>query len=194
VLFTADLKSFASYGLPTPSPSPHLSTPARQTERTEVAESQTPPLTPVPTPQKRKQSEIDCILPRNSSHLPSCSHNEEPKSSLADRVKKRKRIGLPPRPVLTGCTAAVARDGPPFRSTWVLKSGRHGSTPWIVPFHAVPGRPYTAVYGYDYIIFRSSLTLAYFLTAVSMQHKSSVDSRPAALRISPHGMILSIIV
>ncbi|KAF8921143.1 N-glycosylase/DNA lyase [Mucidula mucida] len=71
VLFTADLKAFASHGLP-------VSGPATATRITKQVLLPTPPPTPSPSPLKRKVSRTDIVS------------SEEP-GTLAERVKRRRR-------------------------------------------------------------------------------------------------------
>ncbi|KAF8798192.1 N-glycosylase/DNA lyase [Phlegmacium glaucopus] len=106
VLFTADLKSFSSYGLETPPPPPpppsvpspsDSPTPEEKTEKhLPLLQSdsglQTPPVTPSASPLKRKwDPELGDhveISPQNISEL--CLEAAE-SWNLADRVKKRRR-------------------------------------------------------------------------------------------------------
>ncbi|KAF8964014.1 N-glycosylase/DNA lyase [Flammula alnicola] len=96
VLFTADLKSFSSYGLPTPSLSSVASpacTPKKNSEKT--VESTfgipTPPMTPGDSPLKRKlESELEQDKPASPGISQLCQETAE-YLSLIDRVKKRRR-------------------------------------------------------------------------------------------------------
>ncbi|PBK78309.1 DNA glycosylase [Armillaria solidipes] len=75
VLFTSDLKSFASYGVQDPTPS----SPAKGSKRSRVESVlPTPPTTPLPSPLKRKASSV----PLESSNEP---------DTLAERVKRLRR-------------------------------------------------------------------------------------------------------
>jgi len=90
VLFTADLKSFATYGL-TPTSSPNMTPKAKKAKKAPSVPP-TPPLTPALSPLKRKL-EFDLedgeeLLPATISEL--CEEAEN-QLSLADRVKKRRR-------------------------------------------------------------------------------------------------------
>lgn len=100
VLFTADLKSFSSYGLEAPPSAPSSSdsrTPEEKTEKhlpplQSVLRLQTPPVTPSVSPLKRKWdpelgNHVE-ISPQNISEL--CLEAAE-SWNLADRVKKRRR-------------------------------------------------------------------------------------------------------
>ncbi|KAH7102276.1 DNA glycosylase [Auriculariales sp. MPI-PUGE-AT-0066] len=84
VLFTADLKSFATYGLVSPSPSPAIS-PTK-----ERATNPLDDVTPSPSPSKRKRSVRDS---RNDEGATNALENEmNSESDLATRVKNRKRL------------------------------------------------------------------------------------------------------
>jgi len=90
-MFTADLKSFASYGLmPTTTPAP---TPKKaKASKASIPVLPTPPVTPAPSPLKRNfemYSEGEELLPASISEL--CEEAEN-QLSLADRVKKRRRV------------------------------------------------------------------------------------------------------
>lgn len=84
VLFTADLKSFSTYGLDTPSES---STPGTQkkgsADKTPILP--TPPMTPSTSPIKRKRREIAVEVAAVTSAL------QEDSMSLGERVKTRRR-------------------------------------------------------------------------------------------------------
>lgn len=91
VLFTADLKSFSNYGLPTPSPSVQPDTPAKRSSAAKSSNTllPTPPETPVPSllPLKRKsgvQVKTEIVADTLSDVLPDTI-------SLVERVKKRRR-------------------------------------------------------------------------------------------------------
>jgi N-glycosylase/DNA lyase len=100
VLFTADLKSFSSYGLEPPPLVLPSDSPTRTEKRTEkhpppvqsVVDLQTPPVTPSTSPLKRKwDPEIGDhveISPENMSEL--CLEVAE-SWNIADQVKKRRR-------------------------------------------------------------------------------------------------------
>ncbi|KAH9833075.1 DNA glycosylase [Rhodofomes roseus] len=96
VLFTSDLKSFASYGLSSPSPSPSVQGKKARQGKAAVA-LVTPPATPTPSasPRKRKvvaveQSEgvISPEIDEAASTLPVFDES----LSMADRVKRRRRV------------------------------------------------------------------------------------------------------
>ncbi len=107
VLFTADLKSFATYGLPTPAstapptPSPSESNPLlpRSPKKKVIPKTLqmcgilTPPMTPVSSPFKRKrevgleEEDAEALSP-TISHL--CAETEA-HLSIVERVKKRRR-------------------------------------------------------------------------------------------------------
>ncbi|KAF8892502.1 DNA glycosylase [Infundibulicybe gibba] len=92
ILFTADLKSFSAYGLPS-SNSETLSSPANipQTAASTLsAPSKIPPLAPLKQ-QKRKRKHENTSLKTEDDELPTTDH--PPDTSLADRVKKRRRVG-----------------------------------------------------------------------------------------------------
>jgi N-glycosylase/DNA lyase len=99
VLFTADLKSFSSYGLPSPS-SPAISAGAEGLGKEAITVPPTPPLTPSPSPIKRKrvrevtsQLEQAVVAIKDEVTLqPDDSSLSGGASSLADRVKKRRRV------------------------------------------------------------------------------------------------------
>lgn len=105
MLFTADLKSFSSYGLPSPSPSVTIATTSSSREIT-FAMPLTPPLTPSPSPTKRKRSRkvasqqihiasVDDLALVVESEKPGAeaeSLSLDGPTSLADRVKKRRRV------------------------------------------------------------------------------------------------------
>jgi len=87
VLFTADLKAFSEYGLltPTSSPSKSASAPVSQT-------SERYPSPPLPSPRKRKVKQVstlDVLEKGSASHTE--DHQVTKASSLAERVKKRRR-------------------------------------------------------------------------------------------------------
>jgi N-glycosylase/DNA lyase len=87
VLFTADLKSFSTYGLEI---LPESSTPAKQTngDMNEILALPTPPMTPSPSPLKRKRgdqvSEVATVTTAKQN-------DSSDVLSLAERVKTRRR-------------------------------------------------------------------------------------------------------
>ncbi|KAF8163495.1 N-glycosylase/DNA lyase [Crassisporium funariophilum] len=102
VLFTADLKAFTSYGLPPSSPSqspaPSFTTtrsPKKKVSK-KIVESklglQTPPITPSPSPLKRKlEVELEDEELVSSAGISQLCLDTAESLSLADRVKKRRR-------------------------------------------------------------------------------------------------------
>lgn len=97
VLFTADLKSFSSYGLPSPSPSVDLADASSSHKKTMVVPP-TPSLTPSPSPAKRQRerkvrTEVVAaklaVRQENAHYLDETSDGA---TSLVDRVKKRRRV------------------------------------------------------------------------------------------------------
>ncbi|KAF7973402.1 hypothetical protein HWV62_15193 [Athelia sp. TMB] len=107
VLFTADLKSFSSYGLPSPTPyTASGDTPTiRKVAQMAVAMLPSPSLTPSPSLASKKRSRRTGPQAANlisSDELPVLSGCEGTSlteahigddTSLADRVKKRRRVG-----------------------------------------------------------------------------------------------------
>ena len=110
VLFTADLKSFSTYGLPTPSPTPTPS-PSKAASRASseaiaTIALPTPPDTPSRSPQKKRkrsraatdlvQSSISNTVLKNEviARRDSMVETEVLLGSLAERVKQRRRITL----------------------------------------------------------------------------------------------------
>jgi N-glycosylase/DNA lyase len=109
VLFTADLKSFSSYGLPSPSASA-IFTGAEGLGKEAVMVPPTPPLTPSPSPIKRKR--VQQVTTAQRVEFTSAEHaaavaiegEEAPQqngnsssggaTNLADRVKKRRRVAV----------------------------------------------------------------------------------------------------
>ena len=90
VLFTADLKSFSSYGLPSPSPTP-VPTPSKKAKPVldpSVA-LPTPPLTPSLGSRKRKQEFRHSSLEEPTSQAKTVVQVSQ--VSMADRVKRRRR-------------------------------------------------------------------------------------------------------
>ncbi|KAG6814499.1 hypothetical protein H0H92_000024 [Tricholoma furcatifolium] len=84
VVFTADLKSFASYGLP--ESSPVASSPSSEAvHKTLSSVLPTPPMTPSPHPNKRDH---DAILETSVA----TSGQPQDDSSLIERVKRRRRV------------------------------------------------------------------------------------------------------
>jgi N-glycosylase/DNA lyase len=87
VLFTADLKSFSTYGLEIP---PESSTPIEQTngDMNKILALPTPPMTPSPSPLKRKRgdqvSEVATVTTAKQN-------DSSDVLSLAERVKTRRR-------------------------------------------------------------------------------------------------------
>lgn len=98
MLFTADLKSFSSYGLPRPSSSTAIADTDGDRKVTPVAVLPTPPLTPSLSPAKRKrggQVTTQCADADEAalSMIKSYDNLQSDKAtSLADRVKKRRRV------------------------------------------------------------------------------------------------------
>ena len=95
VLFTADLKSFASYGLPTPATPSTTSTPAL-TPGSVLSEESPGVVTPVTTSMstKRKRASYKRVrtdLLEMEETLAQLETAIEGDSSLADRVKRRRR-------------------------------------------------------------------------------------------------------
>ncbi|KAA1469465.1 DNA glycosylase [Dentipellis sp. KUC8613] len=91
VLFTADLKSFASYGLPTPSP-----TPAKRSSPLAVDEDDTlPPPLPLPTTirKSRKRKQVTETVAVTSAAISDTDSSmvAQDAGSLAERVKRRRR-------------------------------------------------------------------------------------------------------
>ncbi|RDB20955.1 N-glycosylase/DNA lyase [Hypsizygus marmoreus] len=86
VLFTADLKSFSSYGLPTPvSMSPSPSSKKRRQDAIPKDLLPTPPMTPLSTPLKRGREEII------SPEVEAIEQELQDNWTLAERVKRRRR-------------------------------------------------------------------------------------------------------
>ncbi|KAH9952127.1 DNA glycosylase [Amylocystis lapponica] len=96
VLFTSDLKSFSSYGLPTPSSSPSV-----KSEQTPNGKGRALPMTPSPTPSKRKRTttaqtqtrvkKATVVVKEDDESLPRTAGSDEG-ASLAERVKRRRRV------------------------------------------------------------------------------------------------------
>ncbi|KAG5653845.1 hypothetical protein H0H81_010118 [Sphagnurus paluster] len=82
VLFTADLKSFASYGLPTPSGSSTPSIPSRAVDP--IVLLPTPPMTPIPPQLKRPHDDTAIDMLKKFD-------DDFGVTSLAERVKRRRR-------------------------------------------------------------------------------------------------------
>jgi N-glycosylase/DNA lyase len=94
VLFTADLKSFSTYGLQTPSP-PAKVHPTNTAEGLMSSSSKAKPsllVTPSPSPIKRKRSQGFGSLVVGSGREDVMF--DEP-ASLAERVKRRRRVLVP---------------------------------------------------------------------------------------------------
>ncbi|KDQ61033.1 hypothetical protein JAAARDRAFT_32029 [Jaapia argillacea MUCL 33604] len=107
VLFTADLKSFSSYGLPPPSPVPTPTKERRSADTFGPALTATLALTASPSPSTRKRGRppasrtpllsgdqnpvIDTQLPNVLQTFADHTESSEG-ASLADRVKKRRRV------------------------------------------------------------------------------------------------------
>ncbi|KAI0362379.1 DNA glycosylase [Trametes cingulata] len=97
VLFTSDLKSFASYGLPSTPPTPAM-TPDRSSAVSDDSPSLATPLTETPlstTKRKRTRQKATVEVPMKvfdevADALPEI-RLEEPGYSLAERVKRRRR-------------------------------------------------------------------------------------------------------
>ncbi|TDL24833.1 DNA glycosylase [Rickenella mellea] len=94
VLFTADLRSFSSFGLPSPSPSPIK----------EIRESTVKlPPTPSPSPRKRmRRDRVEDNLQKAENVLSGLSEFADVSTldgDMADRVKKRRRVAAIRRPV-----------------------------------------------------------------------------------------------
>ncbi|EJD42201.1 DNA glycosylase [Auricularia subglabra TFB-10046 SS5] len=83
VLFTADLKSFASYGIVAPTPSPAVS-PSKPGAATPLGAS------PSPSPTKRKRAARATAAPVDSTNIELDAETEG--DDLASRVKARKRL------------------------------------------------------------------------------------------------------
>ncbi|KAJ3507270.1 hypothetical protein NLJ89_g6401 [Agrocybe chaxingu] len=96
VLFTADLKSFSSYGLNTPPSQPLAGKSPKKKSKTTAATLDigipTPPLTPGPSPLKRSREsdKFEEEDPMSMSISQLCEETSD-SLSLADRVKKRRR-------------------------------------------------------------------------------------------------------
>ncbi|KZT09672.1 DNA glycosylase [Laetiporus sulphureus 93-53] len=95
VLFTSDLKAFASYGLPSPSQSPSVKerTPKKSCRSEIVSGLATPPATP--TPQSSSSKRKRAIIKASSKDgeldlLPSVNDG----LNMADRVKRRRRAAV----------------------------------------------------------------------------------------------------
>ncbi|KAG6918145.1 hypothetical protein DXG01_016334 [Tephrocybe rancida] len=84
VLFTADLKSFASYGLPMTSPASASLDILQQAPPAKVLP--TPPMTPSTLPSKRGIDETLLEVPRDSTP------DKDGDYTLAERVKRRRRV------------------------------------------------------------------------------------------------------
>ena len=99
MLFTADLKSFSSYGLSSPSSSAILADAGGLRREAMIQQAPTPPLTPSPSPVKRKRSrqsttqgiEVTSADEAKDNQLDDTSPSG---GSLADRVKKRRRVSV----------------------------------------------------------------------------------------------------
>ncbi|KAI0949985.1 hypothetical protein AcV7_008594 [Taiwanofungus camphoratus] len=103
VLFTSDLKSFSSYGLPSPSPTPSVQPAQERTQTSPQRKSRliTPPATPSSSPSKRKRSRPlqdppkKGIVVKNEQAESLSSFNSLQSADgegLADRVKRRRRV------------------------------------------------------------------------------------------------------
>jgi len=94
VLFTADLKSFSTYGLPSPSPSATPSISQKKKGKKLVDQPTLGIPTPPMTPLKRKldsEAELDLENRILQSPISQLCHEAEEALSLVDRVKKRRR-------------------------------------------------------------------------------------------------------
>lgn len=97
VLFTADLNSFASYGLATPSPTPTRV--ARASRAASVDDDEgylpTPPLPPVATVTVKKRKRVQSTAPSELAEevvVDTTIASLSGDASLADRVKRRRRL------------------------------------------------------------------------------------------------------
>lgn len=96
VLFTADLKSFSSYGLPSvPVPLPTARTSKKKgskSDRTKDNSLPTPPITPSRSPLKRKSElEFPCELETPSTPVSQLCIDATESLSIVDRIKRRRR-------------------------------------------------------------------------------------------------------
>ena len=94
VLFTADLKSFASYGLATPSPTPTRIVRGTGTPSAETEDSLPLPLLPPQSAATRKRRRIQSVSGTvvGESAVGSALAASSGEVSLADRVKRRRRV------------------------------------------------------------------------------------------------------
>lgn len=83
VLFTADLKTFSDYGLLTPTLSPSKATTFSRA-----------PDGPIDLPRKRRIKEVST---QDAGNTPRTEDSSMERSSLADRIKKRRRPSHMPR-------------------------------------------------------------------------------------------------
>jgi len=89
VLFTADLKAFSSYGLPSPSPSTIDDSLRKET----ITPAPTPPLTPSPSSAKRKMGNREGPFATNM-----VTKGEQVHDTTIDQVKKRRRVVMIQKP------------------------------------------------------------------------------------------------